>query len=97
MVVGASLLRNRGSPAGLSTPGVPTNFLGLNTSDDPLEEMTMRRFHAVPPVGLLLLIVLQVGTPALAMEYGLVLQTTDRDFARFSGLQWENPLVSEVG
>ena len=29
---------------------------------------------------------------ALAIEYGLVLQTTDRDFARFSGLQWENPI-----
>ncbi len=33
---------------------------------------------------------------ALAIEYGLVLQTTDRDFARFSGLRWENPLASEV-
>ena len=29
---------------------------------------------------------------ALAMEYGLTLQTTDRDFARFRGLKWENPL-----
>jgi toxin-antitoxin system PIN domain toxin len=29
---------------------------------------------------------------ALAIEYGLVLQTTDRDFARFRGLRWENPL-----
>jgi predicted nucleic acid-binding protein len=29
----------------------------------------------------------------LAIEYGLVLQTTDRDFARFSGLSWENPLA----
>ena len=29
---------------------------------------------------------------ALAIEYGLVLQTTDRDFARFSGLQWGNPI-----
>jgi toxin-antitoxin system PIN domain toxin len=33
---------------------------------------------------------------ALAIEYGLVLQTTDRDFARFSGLRWDNPLVSDV-
>jgi predicted nucleic acid-binding protein len=30
---------------------------------------------------------------ALAMEYGLVLQSTDHDFARFSGLRWENPLA----
>lgn len=29
---------------------------------------------------------------ALAIEYGLALQTTDRDFARFSGLRWENPI-----
>lgn len=31
---------------------------------------------------------------ALAMEYGLTLQSSDRDFARFSGLRWENPLAS---
>jgi uncharacterized protein len=29
---------------------------------------------------------------ALAIEYGGRLQTTDRDFARFPGLRWENPL-----
>lgn len=29
---------------------------------------------------------------ALAMEYGLVLQSSDHDFARFPGLRWENPL-----
>jgi toxin-antitoxin system PIN domain toxin len=29
---------------------------------------------------------------ALAIGHGLVLQTTDRDFARFRGLRWENPL-----
>lgn len=29
---------------------------------------------------------------ALAMEYGLVLHSTDRDFARFPGLRWRNPL-----
>lgn len=31
---------------------------------------------------------------ALAIEYGLTLHTTDRDFARFSGLRWENPLAA---
>jgi len=30
---------------------------------------------------------------ALTMEYGGVLHTTDRDFARFPGLRWVNPLV----
>ena len=29
---------------------------------------------------------------ALAMEFGLVLQTADHDFARFPGLRWENPI-----
>ena len=29
---------------------------------------------------------------ALAMEHGLVLCTTDRGFARFEGLRWEDPL-----
>lgn len=29
---------------------------------------------------------------ALTVEYGGVLQTTDRDFARFAGLRWMNPL-----
>ncbi|HET7441124.1 MAG TPA: type II toxin-antitoxin system VapC family toxin [Terriglobales bacterium] len=30
---------------------------------------------------------------ALAMEHGGVLHTTDRDFARFPGLRWVNPLA----
>jgi uncharacterized protein len=29
---------------------------------------------------------------ALTMEYGGVLYTVDRDFARFPGLRWKNPL-----
>ena len=29
---------------------------------------------------------------ALAIERGLILQTTDADFARFAGLKWNNPL-----
>lgn len=29
---------------------------------------------------------------ALAMEHGLILCSTDGDFARFPGLRWENPL-----
>lgn len=29
---------------------------------------------------------------ALTVEYGGVLHTTDRDFARFPGLRWTNPL-----
>ncbi len=31
---------------------------------------------------------------ALAIEYGLTLQTTDRDFARFSHLKWANPIAA---
>lgn len=30
---------------------------------------------------------------ALALELGSVFYTTDRDFARFPGLRWKNPLV----
>lgn len=30
---------------------------------------------------------------ALTVEYGGILQTADRDFARFPGLRWVNPLV----
>lgn len=30
---------------------------------------------------------------ALTLEYGGVLQTTDRDFARFPSLRWANPLT----
>lgn len=30
---------------------------------------------------------------ALAIEYGGVFHTTDRDFARFPGLRWVNPLA----
>jgi toxin-antitoxin system PIN domain toxin len=30
---------------------------------------------------------------ALTTEYGGVLYTTDRDFARFPGLRWKNPLA----
>ncbi len=31
---------------------------------------------------------------ALAIEHGLTLYSADRDFARFSGLRWQNPLAS---
>lgn len=32
---------------------------------------------------------------ALAIEHGLVLCSADADFARFAGLQWDNPLASK--
>ena len=31
---------------------------------------------------------------ALAIEHGLTLASTDGDFARFTGLRWENPLAA---
>ena len=31
---------------------------------------------------------------ALAIEHGLILCSTDGDFARFSGLRWQNPLAA---
>ena len=32
---------------------------------------------------------------ALAVEHGVTLHTADRDFARFPGLKWVNPLAAE--
>jgi predicted nucleic acid-binding protein len=32
---------------------------------------------------------------ALAVEHGATLYTTDRDFARFTDLEWANPLLSK--
>jgi uncharacterized protein len=37
-------------------------------------------------------LVSDVHLAALTIEYGGVLHTTDRDFARFPGLRWKNPL-----
>jgi toxin-antitoxin system PIN domain toxin len=31
---------------------------------------------------------------SIAMEHGAILHTTDRDFSRFPGLKWTNPLAS---
>jgi predicted nucleic acid-binding protein len=31
---------------------------------------------------------------AIALEHGATVYTTDRDFSRFSGLKWTNPLVA---
>jgi uncharacterized protein len=38
-------------------------------------------------------LVIDAQLAALTMEYGGILQTTDRDFARFPGLRWSNPLA----
>ena len=37
-------------------------------------------------------LVMDAHLAALAIEHGALLCTTDRDFARFPGLRWENPL-----
>jgi toxin-antitoxin system PIN domain toxin len=37
-------------------------------------------------------VITDVAIAALAMEYGAVVHTNDRDFARFPGLRWFNPL-----
>jgi toxin-antitoxin system PIN domain toxin len=38
-------------------------------------------------------IVMDAALAAIAIEHGATLQTTDRDFARFDGLAWSNPLA----
>ena len=39
-------------------------------------------------------LVMDTVLAALALEHGATLQTTDRDFSRFPGLKWANPLVT---
>jgi toxin-antitoxin system PIN domain toxin len=38
-------------------------------------------------------LVMEAALAALAVEHGATLCTTDRDFARFRGLRWTNPLA----
>lgn len=39
-------------------------------------------------------LVMDAALAAIALEHGATLCTTDRDFSRFTGLKWLNPLVS---
>jgi len=39
-------------------------------------------------------LVMDAVLAALALEHGATLATTDRDFARFPGLKWTNPLAA---
>ena len=38
-------------------------------------------------------LVMDAALAAIAIEHGATLCTTDRDFARFDGLRWENPIA----
>ena len=38
-------------------------------------------------------LVMDAVLAAIAIEHGAVLHTTDRDFTRFEGLEWTNPLA----
>lgn len=38
-------------------------------------------------------LIMDAHLAALAIEHGLTLCSTDRDFARFTGLKWRNPLA----
>lgn len=40
-------------------------------------------------------LVTDAWTAAITIEFGGELQTNDRDFARFPGLRWRNPLVKK--
>jgi uncharacterized protein len=39
-------------------------------------------------------LVMDAALAAIAVEHGATLYTTDRDFMRFPGLRWTNPLVA---
>ena len=40
-------------------------------------------------------LVMDAVLAAIALEHGATVCTTDRDFSRFSGLKWQNPLAAE--
>lgn len=40
-------------------------------------------------------LVMDAALAAIAIEHGATLATTDRDFSRFAGLSWRNPIESE--
>ena len=40
-------------------------------------------------------LVMDAVLAAIALEHGATICTTDRDFSRFSGIKWTNPLVTE--
>ncbi len=42
-------------------------------------------------------LVMDAAVAAIALEHGATLYTTDRDFSRFPGLKWTNPLISMEG
>ncbi len=39
-------------------------------------------------------LVMDAALAAIAIEHGATLCTTDRDFSRFAGLTWTNPVAS---
>ena len=59
---------------------------------EPTERHTRVLAGLVPAVGNRPNLIPDANLAALAMEYGLILCSTDADFARFPGLQWTNPL-----
>jgi toxin-antitoxin system PIN domain toxin len=61
----------------------------LNPADDhwPLLRQMIVEGQAIGPL------VSDAQLAALTIEFGGVLHTTDRDFARFPGLRWTNPLA----
>jgi toxin-antitoxin system PIN domain toxin len=40
-------------------------------------------------------LVMDAVLAAIAIEHGATICTTDRDFTRFSGLRWTNPLIAD--
>lgn len=59
----------------------------------PGERHAVTLFHLLRNLGTAGNLTTDAHLAALAMEYQATLHTTDADFARFSGLRWENPLV----
>ena len=89
-------------------PGIFENPLPVGDALDRVEEwLTQPQVHLIHPpqahFPTLSTLLKSLGTAgnlttdahlaALAIDRGLILHTTDADFARFPGLKWENPLA----
>lgn len=96
-----SVLRITSSPRLLDRPvpiAVLLDQVDLWLRSPAVEVIEPRKDHVqamrsiAEPLGLAGDVMNDVHLAALALEYGAVVHTADRDFARFKGVRWFNPL-----
>lgn len=64
--------------------------VGILEPDDRHWDIVQELMRKGQAVGLL---VMDAVLASIAIEHGAILHTTDRDFSRFPGLKWTNPLT----